>query len=43
MSDIRVFNNLNTLLKGTLDSIQYGKRSRMLQAFHIGDKTVKRV
>lgn len=43
MSNINVFNNLSTFLRGSLDSIQYGKKTRLLRTFHIGAKTVKRV
>ena len=43
MSNIKVFNNLNTFLKDSLDSIQCGVKTRLLRAFHIGTKTVKRV
>ena len=43
MSNIKVFNNLNNFLKDSLDSIQYGVKTRLLRAFHIGTKTVKRV
>lgn len=43
MSNIKVFNNLSAFLRGSLDSIQYGKKTRLLRTFHIGVKTVKRV
>ena len=43
MANIYFFNNLNTFLKDSLDSIQYGKKTRLLRAFHIGVKSVKRV
>lgn len=43
MSNIKVFNNLSTFLRGSLDSIQFGKKTRLLRTFHIGAKTVKRV
>lgn len=43
MSNIKEFNNLNIFLRGSLGSIQYGKKTRLLRGFHIGTKTVKRV
>lgn len=43
LRNLGVFNNLSTFLRGSLDSIQYGKKTRLLRTFHIGAKTVKRV